>query len=113
VQRLQPARLYGLPALLARAVQSLVEALKCLIHRSQLILGCIVYDLQRLIVLDLNGAIAPVADQGVVASLQIELHASMALSKSIATGNEDLLDCREIRVWNRHERSSPLGNRGV
>jgi hypothetical protein len=104
VQRLQPARFYGLPTLLASAIESLVEALKCLIDRSQLILGRVVYYLERLIVLDLDGAIAPVADQGVVASLQIKLCAPMAFAQSIAAGKEHLLDSGIILVWNRHER---------
>ena len=81
---------------LAGSVESVVEALQSLVDGGQLVLSGIVNRLQGLVVLQLDRPVAPIADQRIVATLEVPRYAGMALFQSVASRGEQLLDLADV-----------------
>lgn len=92
MQGAQAARFYFTSASLADPIQSLIESLESLVNGCQFVLGRILNRLQRLVILQLNGAVAGVADQWFILSLQIPYDPSVTLFEKGAPGRQELLD---------------------
>jgi hypothetical protein len=99
MQRAQAHRLDVCPTCLADSIEPLVESLQSLVDRRQLILGGSLDHLQRLVVLQLNGTITPIAYQWIIAALEVSGHPAVAVFQSIAPGSEQLLDLADILLW--------------
>lgn len=96
MQGLQTARFDGCSTFLARSVQALVEAPQSFVDGSQLLQGRIVDHVQGLVVLQLDSAVAPIADQRIVATLKVPGYAGVALCQSVTSGSELLFDQADV-----------------
>lgn len=98
MQGLEAARLDFDPTFLAGSIKSAIQALQSLVDGSQFVLCGIVNRLQDLVVLQLGGAVAPVADQRIVVALEVAGYAAVTLFQGIAPRAEQLLDLAEVRL---------------
>jgi hypothetical protein len=96
MQGLETARFYICTTFLAGSIKSPIEALQSLVEGGQLVPGGIGDRLQDLVVLQLSGAVAPIADQRIVAALKVAGHAAVAIFQRLASDGEQLLDLAEV-----------------
>jgi hypothetical protein len=107
VKRVQPAGLDRAAALLADSIQASAQALQRLVDCRDLVLGGIVDRLQSLVILQLDGAIAPVADEWLATPLEIGCHALVTLEQGAPAGLQALLHLADIMLWNGHALHLP------
>lgn len=98
MQGAQAARFYFASTSLADAIQPLVDSLENLVDGRQLVLGRIVNRLQGLVILQLNCTIARIADQRLIAPLQIAYDALVALFQSSASSPQEFFDPARIAL---------------
>lgn len=102
MQGAQATRFYFASASLADPIQALLEPLESLVNGCQFVPGRILDHLQRLVVLQLNGAVAGIADQGFILPLQIAYDARVTLLELGASSRQELLDPAGIALCYGH-----------
>ena len=99
MQGLEAPRLDVCSTFLAGSIEALIEAMQSLLDDGELILGGIVDHLQGLVVLQLNGTIAPIADQKIIAAPEVPRDAGVTPFQGAASGDQQMLDLAEVLSW--------------
>jgi hypothetical protein len=102
MQGAQAARFNFTSAALAGPIESAIESLKGFLDRRQFVPGRIVDRLQRLVILQLNGAVAGIPDQRFILTLQVADDPLVSLLEKAASSRQELLDPAGMILCYRH-----------